>query len=1068
ELLRTNPPVDGPEWLGLFIAAAQRLETQNLIPEAARRINLKALRLSVTELLARYPASYRNGQTYLAQIEALAGELAAAGSNGTALAALTPKWTALQRQALIVDNPLLDFGKLLVVKREGGKLGLPANWQGNSSMGPAMENEIAMLDLKTAAAPLATVYKPAKPLFVGDLNLHFDGQRLLFSSVAENGRWQVFEIAADGTGHRQVTPPTPGDVDNYNGIYLPDGRIIFDSSATFVGVPCVGGADYVGNLHLLSADGKSVRRLCYDQDNDWYPTLMPDGRVMFLRWEYTDSAHYFSRVLMTMNPDGTGQLEHYGSNSYWPNAMFYAKPLPGAPTKFVAIVSGHHGVPRMGELVVFDVSKGRQEVSGAVQRIPGRGKAVRDVIRDCLVDGSWPKFLHPTPLSENYFLVSCQPRPQDPWGVYLADTFDNLVLIREEPGFALLEPTPLRATRPPPAIPDRIQPDSKTATVSIQDIYVGRGLRGVPRGSVKALRLFQYEYSYRNMGGHYTVGIEGPWDVRRIIGTVPVTPEGAAYFEIPANTPVTLQPLDAEGKALQQLRSWFVGMPGEHVSCTGCHDPQNSTVPFRSLRATRSGPAKPTPWYGPRRGFSFVREVQPVLDKYCAGCHDGKTAGRPNLADASLIGTSIAGRQPRSYVDLHPFVRRNGPEGDYTGLTPLEFHADTSELIQMLAKGHHNVKLDQEAWDRLITWIDLNVPSYGTWNEISQIPANFKDRRREMKLHWSGIDEDIEEIINPYTKTTAFVAPAPLPPKPAAVVVPGWPFTADQAAQMPAADGRQPEMSVDLGGGRLMRFRRIPAGAYEMGDLNGAPDEYPTAKVTIANPFWLAETEVSLQQYQLFNSAHRNGYYDMHYKDQVRPGYLMDFPNLPVIRVSWQEAAAFCQWLAQKTGKRVTLPSEAQWEWACRAGSSTPLSYGGLDTDFATQANLGDKSLSLLAVIGVDPQPLQNPDKFWDFIPKDARFNDGVVHLAEVNAYAANAWGLKNMHGNVAEWTRSSYLPYPYDPALAEKTATSGVRMTVRGGSWADRPKNARAASRQNYPSWMKVYNVGFRVMIED
>ena len=238
--------------------------------------------------------------------------------------------------------------------------------------------------------------------------------------------------------------------------------------------------------------------------------------------------------------------------------------------------------------------------------------------------------------------------------------------------------------------------------MTIQDIYSGPGLAGVPRGTVKSLRLFQYEYSYRNMGGHYAVGIEGPWDVRRIIGTVPVHADGSAHFEIPANTPVSLQPLDEEGKALQQKRSWFVGMPGEHVSCNGCHNPQNNATQLRpGLASAISAGRNRSRGTGPKRGFSFLREVQPVLDKYCVGCHDGKQEGRPNLEDTAIVQTTMGAAVPRSYVDLHPFVRRNGPEGDYSLLTPLEFHADTSDLVQMLTKGHHNVQLDKEAWDRL-------------------------------------------------------------------------------------------------------------------------------------------------------------------------------------------------------------------------------------------------------------------------------------------------------------------------------------------------------------------------------
>ena len=124
----------------------------------------------------------------------------------------------------------------------------------------------------------------------------------------------------------------------------------------------------------MNADGSAVRRLCFDQDHNFYPSVMADGRILYTRWEYTDIAHAFTGRLMTMNPDGTGQRAHYASGSFWPNRIFYARPIPGHPTKFVGIVTGHHGTARAGELVLFDVAKGRRQAEGAVQRIPGPGQ----------------------------------------------------------------------------------------------------------------------------------------------------------------------------------------------------------------------------------------------------------------------------------------------------------------------------------------------------------------------------------------------------------------------------------------------------------------------------------------------------------------------------------------------------------------------------------------------------------------------------------------------------------------------------------------------------------------------
>ena len=202
------------------------------------------------------------------------------------------------------------------------------------------------------------------------------------------------------------------------------------------------------------------------------------------------------------------------------------------------------------------------------------------------------------------------------------DVFDNLVLIKETPGDALLEPLPLRRTTRPPVIPDRVDPASREATMYLTDIYAGRGLEGVPRGTVKRLRIYEQHYAYPHMGGHIHIGVDGPWDVHRILGTVPVETDGSAGFKVPANTPLAVQPLDEQGQAVQLMRSWFTAMPGEIGSCMGCHESQNAPPPTQPT-GPAAQPSAIAPWYGPPRGFSFVREVQPVLDKYCVGCHDG-------------------------------------------------------------------------------------------------------------------------------------------------------------------------------------------------------------------------------------------------------------------------------------------------------------------------------------------------------------------------------------------------------------------------------------------------------------
>ena len=182
-------------------------------------------------------------------------------------------------------------------------------------------------------------------------------------------------------------------------------------------------------------------------------------------------------------------------------------------------------------------------------------------------------------------------------------------------------------------------------------------------------------------------------------------------------------------------------------------------------------------------------------------------------------------------------------------------------------------------------------------------------------------------------------------------------------------------------------------------------------------------------------------------------------------------AQRYCDWLSQKLGKKVRLPTEAEWEWACRAGTDTEFNYGTKDTDFSTHENMADYMFIELAVRGVNPQPFARgndpkpknlPPALWDYELRDRRFNDHVLHLAKVGSYAPNAWGLYDMHGNAAEWTSSAWHSYPYDGNA------TGDQKVVRGGSWYRRPVVSTSAWRWRYPMWMRPFDVGFRVVVED
>ena len=1089
-----------PRWLALVEDVGKLRDSFVDCERQLDQVNIAALRRAVEDLSMTFPGQYTEGAAFLARLEAIETSLedvcqGLARGDDAALSG-AQEILAFQREALLA-NPLLGFDKILLVRRglASPALGLVQNWQSNCALPrEGFEDAIVTLDLNTPDGMLTEVYRPERPVFVGDVDLHFDADRMLFSSIGTQNCWQIFELRADGTGLRQVTPGADPDVDNYDPCYLPDGDIVFASTAFFTAVPCVNGSTRCANLYRMKADGTSIRQLCFDQEHNWCPTVLPNGRILYLRWEYTDTPHSHDRVLFHMNPDGTGQMEYYGSNSYWPNSLFYARPIPGSPTRFAGIVSGHHGVPRMGELVLFDIAKGRRETEGAVQRIPGYGKGVdwggdlnhdSPLIADNLVDASWPKFLHPYPLSDKYFLVACKPAPDALWGIYLVDVFDNMLLLKEAPGYALFEPLPFRKTPAPPVIPDATKPDRDDALVYLADVYTGDGLRGIPRGEVKSLRLFTYHFLYPGMGGpQAVVGMEGPWDIRRTLGTVPVEEDGSAYFRVPANTPISIQPLDGEGKALQLMRSWFTGMRGETVSCAGCHESQNSTPEVRSGMALRRGPSEIVPWFGPSRGYNFERELQPVLDAYCTACHNGepRSDGRmiPNLKERAHITdyTSVfhsggvdAGHFSVAYTELHRFVRRPGLESDYHLLTPMEFHADATELVQMLRKGHHQVKLDEDAWDWLITWIDFNAPFHGTWTEIAgkervEYPAK---RRRELLQRYAGMDTDPEAI-----PAAPSAAPVPITPEPDSeaaqplVQCADWPFSSDEARRRQEALG-EIHRSVDLGDGIRMDLVRIPAGEFVLGQEDGLPDERPASVVRIEKPFWMGVCEVTNAQFELFDPKHDSGVESRFSMQFGVRGFYVNGPGQPVVRVSWNNAMAFCAWLSEQTGKRFTLPTEAQWEYACRAGAATPFFYGDLGTDWSPYANLADAKLRefVCHTYKKEREPWLNASKYDDWIPKDLRFNDNGFLSDATGQYAPNAWGLCDMHGNVAEWTRSDYKPYPYADDDDRNGASTSASKCVRGGSWRDRPHRARSAFRLAYRPYQPVFDVGFRVVCE-
>ena len=470
-----------------------------------------------------------------------------------------------------------------------------------------------------------------------------------------------------------------------------------------------------------------------------------------------------------MNPDGTNQQEFYGGNSWFPTNIIHARKIPGS-RKVLAVVTGHHRPPH-GKLAIIDPALGRQE-GGGIQLIAPVRAADYQRVDHYAADGN--QFQYPYPVDEDHFLVTLAvPTPAGTLGrfdIYFMDRDGRRELLVEGSGPGeTLSPRqilPLAARPTPHVRPTTVDYRKTTGTFYLQDVYQGLAVRGVPRGTVKQLRVVGLEYrcaaignlSQQGRGGSSEVTTpvavgNGSWDVKVVFGTTPVYEDGSAMFQAPARVPLYFQALDERGDAVQTMRSWATLMPGETQSCVGCHEHKNS-VPRASAGmslAMQAGPQRLVPFAGPARGFSFAREVQPILDQHCVRCHTGEADKPLNLtAEAVLVGTTKR-RFSQSYLTLthtskdcgnwnHDWVNWIDCMSEPELLPPYSRGAATSKLMTLLRGGHEDVTLTRQELETIACWIDLLVPFCGDYREANawsqedlELYARAEAKRRQLQ-----------------------------------------------------------------------------------------------------------------------------------------------------------------------------------------------------------------------------------------------------------------------------------------------------------------------------------------------
>ena len=785
--LRADPADD-------VLALARK--TLALVEKSAKRPKLAARLAAIERRLASEPG--RGGEV-LAELRAL-------------------------RRRIILSHPLLDFKKLLINKRPPPR-SLYAHmcdqyYGRHSKAGPGLT---VLSSWKTA--PKAAVLLAGK-LPVGSVlhpDLSFDAKRVIFAfcdhseakpsgveipthpTVARSGfvyndigqrRFFIYEATLDGKTVRQLTggPSDPMTraggrqtvmIEDFDPCYLPDGGFAFISTRCQSFGRCHWGRYTPAYLlYRAEGDGSGIRQISFGEANEWDPSVLPDGRLVYARWDYINRHNTWFQSLWVTRPDGSATEHYYGNYSRNPCMTSEALAVPGSH-KVVCTATAHHFVSA-GSTILIDPRKGRDGMA-PIERITPEVKFPETEgwgLKGC--------YTTPYPLSEDLYLVSYSPQivnwerssgryggtwpSVNAFGIYLIDTLGGRELIYRDPKVSCYAPIPIRPRRRPPVLPTAIEPgsDLKTGVFYIQDVY--RSTEAIEPGTIKAVRINRIHLQPAADKPSITCA-SGQAILKSIVGTVPVAPDGTAAFRAPAGVPLQLQVLDADGLAVMTMRSSIYLQGGEVSGCVGCHESRKTTPALRRVpRGLKIH--TPTPPDGPQYpgALSFARTVQPVLDRYCISCHGLKPKPDGKLA--------LIGKRTRFNAAYDALTKTRGlvkiarGNGETHASKPKDYFAHAGKLAGILRAGPHtkHVKLDRPSYQRIVDWMDLNVQYFGdySFNRPEQRPLA-PESVKALRAHIAEVfgpelaTQPIEALINVALPTSSRILKAPL-----AISAGGW------------------------------------------------------------------------------------------------------------------------------------------------------------------------------------------------------------------------------------------------------------------------------------------------------
>jgi len=598
-----------------------------------------------------------------------------------------------KRESLNAIKSELDDVVFAVRKfyREGHWYANIGHWSGNADRNMFHDGaRLCRLNVKTG--DVTTLLEDQKG-GIRDPQVHYDGEKVLFSyRPGGSNYYNLYEMDFDTPGKLRRITEAP--YDDFEPTYTPEGKIVFVSTRCKRWVPCY--YTEVAVLYTCNEDGSELRPLSANVEHENTPWPLPDGRILYTRWEYVERSVMDFHHLWTTNPDGTRQQVYYG-NSHPGYVMIDAKPISGSKKIASIFNRGHGRMEHEGIVVTVDPSLGPDEKTAA-KNIGWHAES-----RDVYPIGT-KGFL--TARKHAISIMDYQGREE--WIYSLGE--DEL-----KQGYWCSEPRPIKPRRRERIIPNATNLKKETGTLVLDDVYHGRNMKGIERGSIKKLLVLEFlPLSINISNGSEPTG-SFAHNPEHILGTVPVEPDGSASFEVPALRAVFLAALDENDIAVKRMQSFLTVQPGEVSGCVGCHEKRMQT-PVTSRRrsmAMKRAPSKITPIKDIPYVFDYPRDIQPILDRHCVACHGYEKTEKGGPFSGGYILTGDHGpmySHSYSYLGWRQ-VRMGSNMGNNA---PFTTGSGGSPLMKKIDGSHNNVKLSDHEKKKIRLWIDSGGIYAGT------------------------------------------------------------------------------------------------------------------------------------------------------------------------------------------------------------------------------------------------------------------------------------------------------------------------------------------------------------------